>query len=313
MFFEGSEKKLELILNNKSINLRSWSRERIDELVAASQAQILSSIHNEKCDAYLLSESSLFVWKDRLTMITCGQTTLVNAALKLQSWVKPDDVACLFYQRKNEYLPQQQKTDFFQDQQLLQEIYAGESYRFGRADEHHLYLYHSAAPYRPETNDTTLEILMYDLQGVAYDVFNAEGQSKAAIHEKTQVHKILDGFEVDDFVFEPFGYSLNAIKDDSYYTIHITPQDSGPYVSFETNINTDCDYKDVIQKVLSAFKPMSYDIVYHSPNRAEDIRVEGDIKRSFVRQELSCGYHVQFVHFFNENNKTQKAFKLEGK
>jgi S-adenosylmethionine decarboxylase len=153
---------------------------------------------------------------------------------------------------------------------------------------------------------------MYDLQGDAYEIFNSQGQSKNLIRERTNVHQILEGFEVDDHVFEPFGYSLNAINGDNYYTIHVTPHDSGPYVSFETNIRTNCDYDDVIKKVLGIFKPMSYDIVFHSPAEAEDIKVNGEIKRSFVRQKLSCGYHVQFVHFFNEHNKTQNAFKLDG-
>ena len=49
------------------------------EIVAASRASVLSRMSNDACDAYLLSESSLFVFERRMLMITCGQTRLVDA------------------------------------------------------------------------------------------------------------------------------------------------------------------------------------------------------------------------------------------
>ncbi|MBA6364897.1 adenosylmethionine decarboxylase, partial [Colwellia sp. BRX8-8] len=80
MFFEGSEKKAEILIDGKQLSLLNdiddefWSA-----LVNRSQAQILSSIENEYCKAFLLSESSLFVWSDRILILTCGETQLVKA------------------------------------------------------------------------------------------------------------------------------------------------------------------------------------------------------------------------------------------
>ena len=38
-------------------------------------------------------------------------------------------------------------------------------------------------------------------------------------------------------VFEPRGYSMNAILDELYYIIHIVPESDSSYASFETNQN----------------------------------------------------------------------------
>ena len=76
MIFEGSEKKFEVIVKN--VNLRTFPLSFWEEMVAACQAKILSSMSNNFYDAYLLSESSLFVTQDRCIMITCGQTRLIR-------------------------------------------------------------------------------------------------------------------------------------------------------------------------------------------------------------------------------------------
>ncbi len=80
MFFEGAEKKLEMVISSSVGDLRGkdWP-----VMVTKAGAQILSKMTSPDCDAYLLSESSLFVWKNRLTMITCGQTMLVDVAIDL--------------------------------------------------------------------------------------------------------------------------------------------------------------------------------------------------------------------------------------
>ena len=45
-------------------SLRELGRPFWDEVVRRSRAQVLSVISNDACDAYLLSESSLFVLDD---------------------------------------------------------------------------------------------------------------------------------------------------------------------------------------------------------------------------------------------------------
>ena len=97
MIFEGSEKKFEILV--EGINLRSLPHSFWSDVVQKSQAEILSSFSNDFFDAYLLSESSLFVSGKRCIMITCGQTRLVDAALFFLEQYE-QDVQAFFYQRK---------------------------------------------------------------------------------------------------------------------------------------------------------------------------------------------------------------------
>jgi S-adenosylmethionine decarboxylase len=310
MIFEGAEKKLELVVR-EGISLLKWPEERFFELVKAADTQILSKIENEECRAYLLSESSLFVRDDRFTMITCGDTTLVEAACTAARYLKPEDIEALVFERKNEYFPQYQKSDFFADICKLNSQIAGRAYRFGDTDEHHLFLFHSNKKYKPVKDDTTLEILMYGLKGPARDVFNKEGQTAEAIREATGVHKIFPDFLVDDFAFAPIGYSLNALRGSQYYTIHVTPQDESPYVSFETNLTSRADVVKTIHSVLEVFRPTSFDVVFFDTrNTPEKIEVAGYHRLSQVREKLACGYAVQYGHFSQAGVETQGAVEI---
>ena len=102
MYFEGTEKKIELIA--KGAEFRKKPEIYWHGLVEMAGAKVLSKISNEVCDAYLLSESSLFVWDDRITMITCGRTTLVRAVTYLLDTTPSADLDFLAYERKNEFL-----------------------------------------------------------------------------------------------------------------------------------------------------------------------------------------------------------------
>ncbi len=310
--FEGSEKKLEVVVREGYKSLREWPRERWEAIVAASRAQILSHISSSDCDAYLLSESSLFVWNNRFCMITCGTTTLVEAAQKTFEFLSVDDVECLIYERKNEYFPQMQKSDFYDDVKLINNMIPGQAFRLGNADEHHLFMFHSKGHYKPDANDRTLEILMYDLQGVAKDVFNTPGLKKERIRELTKVHEILDGFKVDDFAFEPIGYSLNALKDNYYFTIHVTPQDISPYVSFETNMVDGGQAQKVLSAVIEAFRPRSFDVVFFETHNVKEIfDMASYERRSQVQHTFACGYTVQYGHFSQNQIACHSAFELE--
>jgi S-adenosylmethionine decarboxylase len=63
---------------------------------------------------------------------------------------------------------------------------------------------------------------------------------------------------LDAFLFEPCGYSVNAILPRGhYFTVHITPEEHCSYVSFETNAEM-ADYPDLIRRVLAIFRPQQF-------------------------------------------------------
>lgn len=311
MYFEGTEKKLEIIVR-KGLSLLTWPEERFQRIVECSQAQILSKIESEKCRAYLLSESSLFVWDDRITMITCGTTRLVDSALELFNYLSPDDVEALIYQRKNEYFPQEQTSNFFKDIEVLNKKIKGRAYRLGQMDEHHLYIFHSDKKYETNSDDTTLEILMYDLQGPSASLFMQKGLGSEQIRRDSKIDALLPGFKVDDYVFTPMGYSINALKEEHYYTVHVTPQEDSPYISFETNLAHLSEVTPTAQSVLEVFQPRSFDLVYfHGSEKVDLVKIPGYSLRSSVVQDLSCGYKVRYAHYSREIVKDTKAHEIK--
>ena len=91
-FFEGPEKKLEVVLADGRPFLRTYGHEAWEAVVQACGAQVLSRRSNEVFDAYLLSESSLFVYDQHLTLITCGRTRMVDAAERILDMIGVEHV-----------------------------------------------------------------------------------------------------------------------------------------------------------------------------------------------------------------------------
>lgn len=78
--FEGSEKRLEVDFAPSDLRgLRSLSRAQLDQLMVHAGCCIVSDRHNDQFDAYVLSESSLFVFPHKLVLKTCGTTKILHA------------------------------------------------------------------------------------------------------------------------------------------------------------------------------------------------------------------------------------------
>jgi len=309
MFFEGSEKKFELSVVKGASSLRATPRSVYDQCVEKSEAKILSVVSSDLCDAYLLSESSLFVWDDRITMITCGNTKLCHAALFMVDHLGQDQVESFFYERKNEYFPRKQSSDFFDDVKCLKEKIAGSAYRLGAPNQHHLYLFHGDKKYEPPKSDRTIELLMYGLSGQALEVFSTPDNSSGKIKTFLGLNTIFPDFKYDDFVFSPVGYSCNAVKGSDYYTIHVTPQTEGPYVSFETNMQG-LSAQFIVESVVNIFKPSSFDVIQFDSSQLEKIELDGSRKINSVEDKIG-GYNVLFKSYYNHEEECKKAEKLK--
>ena len=314
--FEGTEKKVEIVFSPAIKSVRLKGPKFWNKICQRAGTRILSRFSSSFCDSYILSESSLFVWDHRLLMLTCGSTSLTSAITALLKNFKEEDILLLFYQRKNEFFPYNQKSSFMDDFQKINKKLNGKSYRFGQPDEHHFYLFHSNhQSYYPAAPDRTLEILMYDADDFIKNLFSTAGSAEEIKHT-LQLDKIFKNSQVDDYMFQPAGYSLNGLLgENEYYTIHATVQDPGFYISFETNAQ-DYSAEWIIDKTLSLFRPFAFDVIAFSSPEQNIQKIKNYSPSSFTRfshfeKKLECGYSCLFTGWFKPFKEIRPAFELK--
>ena len=155
--FEGSEKKMEIdfipmdgsdaeAMPNHG-GLRSYHRQYWSDIIAILNGCILLHDAEEKFDAYLISESSLMVYNDRIVILTCGTTLLlktlpafIDAAAKIGL-----EVSWFQYSRKNFMFPDKQLTPhktFDMEVSFLDKIFpTGRPFVMGPMTSDHWYLF----------------------------------------------------------------------------------------------------------------------------------------------------------------------------
>lgn len=281
-FFEGTEKLLEIWFVGKSDDsngdLRYIPRKELDNLLLIVDAKIISSTSNESIDAYVLSESSMFVSKNRLILKTCGITKLLDAVEPIIMLAKKysglEHIENFFYSRRIYLRPDEQRgqhKSFSDEAKFLNKIFVeGSAYVLGKEKGEEWYLYTLDQISRGElsSGDVTLEVLMSDLDENIMCQFTSEKfKNSQELAQSTGISAIIPGSIHDGQVFDPIGYSMNGLFKDSYHTIHVTPQPMCSYVSFETNLPLK-DYTSLINRVLNVFKPNKFIITVMSNEHA---------------------------------------------
>ena len=299
--FEGSEKKIELIFSKDSPSLLEKPAGFWKQIVKSAKAQIISHEKGAELHAYLLSESSLLIWQNRLVLITCGKTVLSKAFIKLIKAFPKNSIELYFFQRKNEFFPYDQTSSFYSDLKKIERPLPGKAYRFGSLHNHHFFLFYNEIKYKVTSPDQTLEILFYDSKTIK------DTSKKTILTLKNRLKNIFKGFKIQDHFFKPSGYSLNAIKDHFYYTIHITPEESFFYISFETNFNS-LQSSEIIKKILPVFQPIHFDLILFQSQHYPSFKL--DLKKFFPQssfyKKLNNSYHVYYKTFYSTQKSTQK-------
>uniref|UniRef100_A0A7S1PE01 S-adenosylmethionine decarboxylase proenzyme n=1 Tax=Vitrella brassicaformis TaxID=1169539 RepID=A0A7S1PE01_9ALVE len=264
--FEGAEKALELefeVAEDDALGLRRWSRSVWDHLLSLARCAILDVTSNEAMDAYILSESSLFVYRHQLIVKTCGRTTLLEMLPDVLDTAKKDGLSAIFilYRRKNLLWPEQQicpHGDPHKEEEFINQFFDnGEGFIIGPPKGDHWYLYIADNSQPPYTEaEQTLEIMMHECDSDALRPFFNQTGDKDARHvtETTGIAGLLPGSLLHEYLFSPCGYSMNGMLGKSYWTIHVTPESHCSYASFETNVPLR-DYTDLIRSVLHIFRP----------------------------------------------------------
>ncbi|XP_019549378.2 S-adenosylmethionine decarboxylase proenzyme isoform X1 [Aedes albopictus] len=327
-FFEGVEKLLEIWFepnpSNKNADLRKIPRPMWDALLKTVRCEIISFTRNEQIDAYVLSESSMFVSKRRWILKTCGTTTplqCLEPLLRLASEIAGyGEIEDLFYSRKNFKRPEMQVSphrgfeeevafldSFFEDgrayslgainrdcwhlytlsrggggsanKQMLNNFTNNNNNNHNINHHHHHNMSNNGHAQQLQTTqsakmnlieslqlpdpDQTIEILMTDLDPKVMAVFTKDVcRTALEATQRSGIHKLIPGMVIDDYLFDPCGYSMNGVskscgkkyKEGCYMTIHITPEPDFSYVSFESNVASS-SYGDLIARVIDTFQP----------------------------------------------------------
>jgi len=157
--------------------------------------------------------------------------------------------------------------------------------------------------------DFTLEILMTDLnEEVMKQFYKKPGVTSKSVAESTGIAGLFPDALIDDYLFDPCGYSLNGLLGEGYFTIHVTPQPICSYVSFETNIQ--CDYPALIERVLNVFLPQNFTVTLFAGHISKEAftkmlqstlaqrLVEGrHTRRTYTRYEFENNYELAFAHY----------------
>ncbi|MBM7072667.1 adenosylmethionine decarboxylase [Shewanella sp. 202IG2-18] len=291
MFFEGTEKKLKLTVSEPNVSLRALGFDFWQLVVNRANAEIISVISNDHCDAYILSESSLFVWDKEVLMITCGRTILINSIQVLIDELGVKVFDSLIYQRKNEVSPELQKTTFQQDIEVLQKQLSGSFYRIQTVDSHchHLFVHN------PNKQFQCFELLMYDIDTKAICNLTETNVDKRFIRALLEIDVLFKDYLIDDYLFSPFGYSINGIKEDEYFTIHVTPQVPNSFVTFETNLSDTERYQQIVQKLLVNLNPKFWDSIFINTNLPHTyFNLD---KHTIAEITSENGINVKYLHY----------------
>ena len=258
MFYEGSEKRLEI---TTTLNLLEFDDTFWDEMVNQAGAYVISKIENDRLKSFLLSESSLFVWKNRLLLITCGETHLLQASLFFQKKVARNKITSLLFQRHHPHLPEKQKSSFQQDSLLLQKQLRGDSHHWSENYCGSIFLFGN----NQQCLATKNILMLHELSGVFFDQLNKGKVLAPEVAKQLQLAEYFNHFMIDQFSFEPKGYSLNAIKNEYYFTLHITPEKQTSYVSFESNL-PEAEIQVFHQHLSTLFKPKRAYLMSFTPS-----------------------------------------------
>ncbi|KAG5104921.1 hypothetical protein AAZX31_15G096400 [Glycine max] len=285
--FEGFEKRLELHFFGDDptilqLGLRKLSFDCIQQTLQAVQCTVVSAVGNSYLDAYVLSESSLFVYPTKIIIKTCGTTQLLKSITPLIFYAQTHlglTLSLCRYTRGSFIFPLSQPfphTSFEHEVTYLETTLPSDlcfrkaSIMPSKSSSHSWHVFtatniphHSHAPYS-QNHAYTMEICMTDLDPVlARKFFRRPGDGKTGdsagkeMTELTGIGEINSHALVCDFAFDPCGYSMNGMDGEWYSTIHVTPEDGYSYASFECvgSMSDDVDIIHVLRKVVQIFRP----------------------------------------------------------
>ncbi|XP_017983315.1 PREDICTED: S-adenosylmethionine decarboxylase proenzyme-like [Theobroma cacao] len=335
--FEGFEKRLEITFfdpaifkDTNGLGLRALSKTQLDSILQPACCNIVSQLSNPNFDSYVLSESSLFVYPNKIILKTCGTTKLllsIPSILQLSNSLSLT-VSRVNYSRGTFIFPDHQPAphrNFSEEVTALNEFftdYITEAYIIGdpRFPTRSWHVYSAVAkcsqPLMEDPRElVTLEMCMTGLDREKAGVFykkSRNGNCSAREMTKTSgIADIIPSHVICDFDFDPCGYSMNGIEGLAYCTVHVTPEEGFSYASYEAmGFDTDSvKLEPLVKRVLTCFCPNEFSVAVtcHGGGARfwamEGADVEGYSRRYMVKQELPGGGCVVYWTYFSKGER----------
>lgn len=279
--FEGSEKRLEVHFSlnpsdSTQQGLRKLSRDQLDGLLELAACTIVSSKSNSHFDAYVLSESSLFVYPRKAILKTCGTTKLLAAVSRLLELAQSigQHATRVKYSRASYLFPDKQPDDhkFFSDEAAFLDQHFGHmGLNGGRAHilgdplkglQWHVYV--AGADIPPSDATQTLEVCMTGLDPAkAASFYRTEDfVDEDETTRCTGIRSLAPYADMDALMFEPCGYSLNGLEGPGFLSIHVTPEEVCSYASVEFCGFAVGSYSpsDMVERIAAIFHPKNISV-----------------------------------------------------
>lgn len=288
--FEGPEKLLRVRFVGQGSLLRI-ERSRWEAMLERVKCKILSIVLGPEIEAYVLSESSMFVYRNQLVLKTCGTTTLLEGLTELLDLASSQELlpCAVSYSRRSWLFPDRQpETHQTWDNEVarLREFWPqGRWFQFGTKPADRWY-YFSYGDFFP----AGIELMMTGLESGSAKQFylSKEWPLENSVRSLDSCEDVLadpddddpghhlgnlmtrrSGLDaiypttqqvVDSFAFDPCGYSANGIVGTQhYFTVHVTPEPDFSYASFETTVPD--EQLSAVKSALSVFNPTEFTLV----------------------------------------------------
>ncbi|KAL4333401.1 hypothetical protein GQ457_07G041580 [Hibiscus cannabinus] len=321
--FEGFEKRLEItffdppIFNDPNgLGLRALSRVQLDSILEPACCTIVSQLSNSNFDSYVLSESSLFVYPNKIILKTCGTTKLllsIPPILQLAHSLSLT-VSRVNYARGSFIFPDRQPAphrNFSEEVAALNGYFSDfitGAYIMGdpKVQTRSWHVYSAVAKCSPplmeeERGEITLELCMTGLDRVMAGVFYNNCGSAREMTKLSGIADIMPSHVICDYEFDPCGYSMNGIEGFAYSTVHVTPEDGFSYASYEA-MGLDLEtvrLGPLVKRVLTCFGPKEFSVAVTCRGgiqvwAMECADVDGYNCQYTVKQELPGGGSVVY-------------------
>ena len=298
--FEGIEKRIEIFFGvgpEDSVGLLALPRNSWEHVCSAAVCTIIHHEPSERFDSYILSESSLFVFRDRVMIKTCGTTRPLFSVDAIISEARKVGLQALdmTYSRGSFLFPDRQphphndletEIDFLTDMSVDGMHIRGKTCLIGKQDGLYWLVHRkqlspqSDAACTDTSNRIMVDCIMTGLPDDAREKYfksadRTEDSNEAFMSDSVQ--PIEPSYRIAGKCYDPCGYSCNAHSqtDERYFTVHITPEKAFSYASVEAVFRKEessstqdllVDIHAFVERVIAVFRPGNIIVTVLSPN-----------------------------------------------